>query len=279
MLQAMAADLEDRVVLVTGGARGQGRSHAVALAERGAAVVLADLPAPMHTLGYPLATRDDLDETVALVEAAGGEVLALEADVRDDHQVRAVVAAALERFGRLDGLVANAGVSHHAPLWEVTDEAWREVLETNLTGVFHCLRAVVPTMLAQRWGRIVVTSSMGGRMGIPNLAHYNATKWGVIGMAKSLALEVVRDGITVNVVCPCTVDTPMVLNPALQALFSPDSDDAEVVLERFRRANPIPEPWIHAEDVTREVLHLLTDPGNVTGAVVEIGLGSSARLH
>jgi NAD(P)-dependent dehydrogenase (short-subunit alcohol dehydrogenase family) len=153
------------------------------------------------------------------------------------------------------------------------------MVDTNLSGAFHCLRAVVPQMRAQRYGRIVVTASMGGRMGIPNIGHYNATKWGVIGLAKSLALEVAKEGITVNVVAPCTVRTPMIENAETFELFSPDSDEMTQVIESFRRVNPIPEPWLEPEDVTREVLHLLTDPGRITGAVVEIGLGSSARLH
>jgi NAD(P)-dependent dehydrogenase (short-subunit alcohol dehydrogenase family) len=113
-------------------------------------------------------------------------------------------------LGSLDILVANAGVVSTGPLDEVTDEIWQQLVDTNLTGVFHTLRAVIPVMRRQRFGRIVVTSSMGGRMGIPELAPYNATKWAVIGLAKSLALEVAKEGITVNVICPTTVHTPMV---------------------------------------------------------------------
>jgi SDR family mycofactocin-dependent oxidoreductase len=274
-----ARALDGQVVLITGGARGQGRTHAVGAARLGAAVVLADVPEPVATAGYGLATKEDLDETKALVEAEGGECLALVVDVRDAEQVQGAVDETLARFGRLDGLVANAGIAGQAKVWEVTDQQWRDMVEVNLSGVFHSLRAAVPPMLERGYGRVVVTASMGGRMGIPNIGHYNATKWGVIGLAKSLALEVCDRGITVNVVCPCTVATPMVTNAAMFQLFSPDSDDHEAILEKFRRVNPIPKPWLEPEDVTREVLHLLTDPGNITGAVIEIGLGSSARLH
>lgn len=281
--------LAEQVAIVTGAARGQGRSHALALAREGATVVAWDVPAPMHTLAYPLATAEDLAATVAAIEAAGGTAVGLPVDVRDVAAVEAAVQGTLERFGRLDVLVANAGVAGHSKLWDVSDDAWREMLDTNLTGVFHCLRAAVPAMRARRYGRIVVTSSMAGRMGIPNLSHYAAAKWGVIGMAKCLALEVATDGITVNVVCPCTVATPMVLNENLYRLFAPDlevPDGAAAapqvpadVQERFARVNPIPEPWIQPEDVTRAVLHLVTDPGVISGAVLEVGLGSSARLH
>jgi NAD(P)-dependent dehydrogenase (short-subunit alcohol dehydrogenase family) len=242
----------------------------------------------MSTLGYPLASQADLDATVKMVHDAGGSCLGLAVDVREAGAVQSAVETTVEAFGRLDILVANAGVVSTGPLRDVDDDSWAELVATNLTGVFHCLRAVVPIMQDQRFGRIVVTSSMGGRMGIPNLAAYNATKWGVIGMAKSLALEVADHGVTVNVVCPCTVATPMVLNESMFRLHgadvsqgTPDSPDGlpDEVLDRFRRVNPIPQPWLAPEDVTRAVMHLVTDPGVMTGVVLEIGLGGSARLH
>ena len=274
------APLAGRVALVTGGGRGQGRSHALALAAAGTAVVVCDAPEPMHSLSYPLATGADIDETVRLVEGAGGTCIGVRADVRRPDDVARAVTIALDAFGRLDILLANAGIAGHSKLWDVTDEAWAEMVDTNLTGVFHCLRAVIPTMRSQQFGRIVVTASMAARMGIPNIAHYAATKWGVIGMAKSLALEVAREGITVNVVCPCTVATDMVLNETTFRLFAPDlehptPDDIEA---RFRAPNPVPAPWIQPADVTRAVMYLVTDPGVLTGTVLEVSLGSSARL-
>lgn len=264
--------LDGRVALVTGAARGQGRSHAVALANLGATVVALDVPAPMDSIGYPLAGPDDLAQTCALVADAGGVCIPVHADVRDAAAVDAAVDTAVTELGSLDVLIANAGiVTPPTTLGETTDTMWSELVDTNLTGVFHCLRAAVKPMRLGHFGRIVVTSSMGGRMGIPDIGAYSATKWGVIGMAKSLALEVAKDGITVNVVCPCTVATPM----ALPAGKVPD----EAIVQRARRINPIPEPWLEAQDVTRAVVHLVTDPGVLTGVVMEIGLGSSARLH
>ncbi len=274
-------ELKGSVAIVTGAARGQGRSHALAMARQGATIIAVDVPQKMASVDYALGTQADLDETVRLVEATGAVCIPEAADVRDAAAVNGVVERAIERFGRIDILLANAGISGMGPLEQVSDVEWEEMVGTNLTGVFHCLRAVIPTMREQRFGRIVVTSSMGGRMGIPNLAHYNATKWGVIGMAKSLALEVATVGITVNVVCPCTVATPMVLRDEMYKLFAPDLEDPDqkAVLDRFRRVNPIPEPWLQAEDVTRAVMYFVNDPGTTTGEVLEIGLGSSARLH
>jgi SDR family mycofactocin-dependent oxidoreductase len=273
--------LDGKVALVTGAARGQGRSHALALAAEGAAIVACDVPQKMTSLSYPLATQVDLDETVRQVGQAGGVCLPVRVDVRDAAAVDEAVKLTLDEFGHLDILLANAGIVSTGPLSGVDEDSWDEMVATNLTGVFHCLRAAVGPMQEQRYGRIVVTSSMGGRIGIPNLAPYNATKWGVIGMAKSLALEVATQGITVNVICPCTVATPMVLNESMYHLHGATSTDpeSEKVLERFRRVNPIPEPWLSAEDVTRGVMFLVTDPGLITGFVLEIGLGSSARMH
>lgn len=263
--------LEGKVALVTGGARGQGRSHALALASEGAHVVIWDAPGPMSSLGYPLGTQEDLDFTAKLVQEHGVRCAAESVDVRHAGQVEGGVARIVQEFGRLDIAIANAGVVTTGPLVDVTDEAWDEMVATNLTGAFHTLRAVVPPMREQRWGRIVVTASMGGRMGIPGQSAYNATKWGVIGLAKSLALELAKEGVTVNIVCPTTAQTPMV-QP------DPEQEPTDELIRRFMRSNPIPQPWIQPEDVTRAVMYLVLDPGVLTGTIMDVSLGSSARM-
>ena len=264
--------LDGHVALITGAARGQGRSHALALAAEGAHIVACDVPGPMDSPGYPLATRAHLEMTAHLVEQQGRRCLPISVDIRDAGQIAGAVEQTLAEFGRLDIALANAAIVSTGPLIGVTDTEWSEVVDTNLTGTFNTLRAVVPAMQERRYGRIVVTSSMGARMGVPGLSAYSATKWGVIGLAKCLALEVAKEGITVNVVCPTTVQTPMV-QP------DPDQDVPDDVVRRFLRSNPVPQPWIQAEDVSRAVLYLVSDPGVITGSVLEIGLGSSARMH
>ena len=264
--------LDGRVAFITGGGRGQGRAHAFALAAEGADIVAADAPGPMMDLTYPLGTEADLRDTAKRIEELGRRCLPITLDVRDPAQVGAAVERTLNEMGSLDIVVANAGIVSTGPLEEVSDQVWQQLVDTNLTGVFHTLRAAIPVMRRRRYGRIVVTSSMGGRMGIPELAAYNATKWGVIGLAKSVALEVAREGITVNVICPTTVQTPMV-----QPTGSDDVPDD--LVRRMMKANPIPQPWLQPEDVSRGVLYLVTDPGVITGSVLEIGLGGSARIH
>jgi NAD(P)-dependent dehydrogenase (short-subunit alcohol dehydrogenase family) len=264
--------LDGRVALITGGGRGQGRAHALALAAEGANVAIADAPGPMAGLTYPLGTEADLRDTAKEVEALGGVCIPIAVDVRDPVAVGAAVEETVNRLGSLDIVVANAGIVSTGPLDEVSDGVWQQLIDTNLTGTFHTLRAAIPVMRQQRFGRIVVTSSMGGRMGIPDLAAYNATKWGVIGLAKSAALEVAKEGVTINVVCPTTTQTPMVQPAGAE-------DIPDELVRRMMKANPIPQPWLQPEDVSRGVLYLVTDPGVITGSVLEIGLGGSARIH
>lgn len=160
------------------GARGQGRAHALALAAEGADIVAADAPGPMSDLTYPLGTEDDLHDTAKLVAELGRRCVPIAVDVRDSAQVDAAVEQTVKDLGRLDIVVANAGIVSTGPLEGVSDRVWQQLVDTNLTGAFHTLRAAIPVMRRQQYGRIVVTSSMGGRMGIPELAAYNATKWG-----------------------------------------------------------------------------------------------------
>jgi SDR family mycofactocin-dependent oxidoreductase len=272
------SELEGRVALVTGGARGQGRSHALALAAAGATVVVGDIAAQIPTVRYPMATPEDLDETVALIQKAGSQASAAVVDVRDSAAVTELTERVVAEHGRLDILVANAGICSFSQVADLSDAVWQDTLATNLSGAFHCIRAALPHMTRQRYGRIVAISSGAGRSGMVNLGHYGASKWGLIGLVKTVALETARHGVTANVVCPTTVNTPMVLNDTTFALFCPDIEHptADDVRPRMAAANPMGEPWIEPEDVTRAVMYLVTDPGRTSGAVLEVSLGMSA---
>lgn len=274
--------VEGRVALVTGAARGQGRAHAIALAAEGADVVVTDLCADIATIPYPLGTEAELAQTVALVEATGRRCLAMTADVRDSDAMGLVVDAALDTFGTIDICVANAGVTGYGRFHELDDQTWNDMIDVDLTGTFKTIRAVVPTMLERRYGRIIATSSMAGRMGNANLAHYVAAKWGVIGMVKSLAMEVANKGITVNAVAPAAVDTPMLHNEAMYRLFCPDMDapTREDVTPRYQAMNRLGVAWMDPSEVSRAVLFVAADvAGAMTGQVIEVSLGSSAGTH
>ena len=183
--------LEGRVAFVTGAARGQGRAYAVRLAQEGADVIISDICASVsQTIPYPGATPDDLAETVRLIEAEGRKVLARQVDIRDDAAVRTLVADGVEQFGRLDVLVANAGVLSWGRLWELTDEQWNSVIDVNLTGTWRTLRAVIPAMIeAGNGGSIIIVSSSGGLKATQGNGHYAASKHGLTAMTNTLALE------------------------------------------------------------------------------------------
>ncbi|MGC5258046.1 mycofactocin-coupled SDR family oxidoreductase [Gordonia sp. DT218] len=270
-----------RIALITGGARGQGRAHALALAEQGADIVVVDRCADSESVPYPLATKADLEETVHLVEQRGRRCIAVEADAADRRAMDGVVATTVAELGRIDIAIANAGVSVASPVQEMTDEAWHEVLSSNLTGVFTTIAAVAPEMVSRGFGRIVTISSMMGRSAAPGLAAYSASKWGVIGLTKSAALDLAPHGITVNAVAPGNVSTPMVHNESLYARMRPDlehpeRDDVEPI---FRTLHGQPVAFLEPEEVTRAVLFFAAEQNaHITGTVLAVDAGAAARV-
>ncbi len=274
--------LDDKVALVTGAARGQGRSHAIRLAEEGADVVVVDLAADVAGVAYPGATEEDLAETARLVEKTGRRVLARRADVRDRAALRAVTDETLSAFGRIDIVLPNAGVCPPgAPAWEIPEDEWRTVLDVNLTGVWNTVAVTIPPMIeAGRGGVIVITSSSSAIKSPPNLADYAASKHGVIGLMEVLAVELGPQRIRVNAVCPAGVDTTMIQNKAMYRLVRPDLDDPgrEEIAEEFSGRNPIAEPWLDPVDVSNAIVWLVSDHARfVTGVTLPVDLGHAVR--
>jgi SDR family mycofactocin-dependent oxidoreductase len=270
---------DGKTVFITGGARGQGRSHAVAFAREGADIVVCDAVAPIDTVPYDLPTPDDLDETVRQVEDLDRRCVAEQADVRDHAAVESVVERGIAQFGKIDICLANAGIFTFSTIADMDDTTWNTMIDVNLTGVFHTLRAVLPSMREQGSGRIIATSSMAGKMGFANVGHYVATKWGVIGLVKSLAQEVAAEGITVNAICPTGVATTMIHNDAAYRLFLPDmenptKEDAEPA---FAGLNAIPIPWVEVEDISNAMMFLASDDARyITGETLAVAAGQNA---
>jgi SDR family mycofactocin-dependent oxidoreductase len=216
------APLAGKVAYVTGAARGQGRSHCIRLARAGADIVAIDACAPVteHN-GYPPARPQDLAEMVSLVEGEGRKILADEVDVRDAAGQQRIVATALEQFGRLDIVVANAGVLNWGRLWEISAEQWQDTLDINLTGAWNTIRAVVPHMIeAGNGGSIINISSAAGIKAVPGCGHYCASKFGVVALTNSLAVELGEFGIRVNSVHPYGTDTPMGNDASMWQMFA-----------------------------------------------------------
>jgi SDR family mycofactocin-dependent oxidoreductase len=267
------------VALITGAARGQGRSHALALARAGATVVLIDAPEPVETTPYALSTAEDLAQTANEITAGGGHCLIFAADVRSHSRMHEVVREAVAELGRLDIVLANAGVYSVGKVRDLTEQQWREVVDVNLTGVFHTIQASLEPLAAAPRGRIVATASGMGRRGAANIAHYVASKWGVIGLVKSVAIEVAPSGITCNAVLPTVVNTTMIHNEPTYRLFAPhvEAPGIEEVKPAFGSTNPMGIPWVEPSDITDAVMFLLSDKARyISGEALSISAGGMA---
>jgi (+)-trans-carveol dehydrogenase len=268
-----------KVAFITGAARGQGRSHAIHLAEQGASIVLVDACRTLDTVPYPMATAGDLAETASLVKAVGGDVISAQLDVRDLAGLHKLAEQTINRFGRIDIVIANAGISSPAPTLEMSEQTWQEMIDVNLTGVWKTVAATVPHMRAAgRGGSVVIISSLAAIAPHENIAHYTAAKAGLIGLMKVLARELAPEGIRVNTVHPGTVATPMVLNSSTYRLFRPDLDaptqaDLEAATRTLHR---MPVALLTPEDVTATVLHLVSDAGRyITGTTQLVDAGGA----
>jgi (+)-trans-carveol dehydrogenase len=271
--------LDGTVAFVTGAARGQGRSHTLLLASEGADIIAVDACRQVDGVPYPLASQDDLDETVRQVERLGGRILADTVDVRDLAGLEAVVERGVSQFGRLDIVLANAGISAPAPTLTMSEEMWSTMIDINLTGVWKTVRASVPHILAGgRGGSVVITSSLAAVRPNENIAHYSAAKAGLVGLMRVLAKELAPSGIRVNTIHPTTVATEMVLNDATYRLFRPDLE--EPTRDDFVKAastlNALPIALTESSDISAAVLYLVGAGGRaVTGTTHLVDAGGA----
>ena len=264
------------MAFITGGARGQGRSHALTFAREGAEIIICDVAEQLPTAPYPLASTGDLADTARMVESFDRRCLAVQADVRDSEGMRELVERAISEFGHIDILLANAAIESFETAWELTDEQWDEMIGVNLTGVWKSCRAVIPHMIERRAGVILITSSIGGLKGLAHQAHYCAAKHGVVGLMRTLAIELAPHGIRVNTVHPSSVDTPIIKNQAMYTLFSGGKPDAtlEEVTSAFRELNLLDIPWMEPQDISNAMLWLASDDARyVTGATLPVDAG------
>jgi SDR family mycofactocin-dependent oxidoreductase len=269
----VAGSLQGQVAFITGAARGQGRSHAVRLAREGADIIALDICAPASdTLTYTPATPEELAETVRLVEGEGRKVLAREVDIRDDAALRQLVADGVEQFGRLDIVVANAGVLGWGRVWELTDEQWDTVIGVNLTGTWRTLRATIPPMIdAGNGGSIVVVSSAAGVKATPGNGHYAASKFGLTALTNTLAIELGEYGIRVNSIHPYSVDTPMIEPEAMMHIFAKHP----AFVHSFPPMPLQPKAFMTPDEVSDVVVWLAADgSGTLSGTQINVDKGA-----
>lgn len=266
----MAGKLEGKVAFITGAARGQGRSHAVRLAQEGADIIAVDLCAQVETVGYPMATPEDLQETVQQVEALDRRIIATEADVRDRAALQSAFDAGIAELGGVDIVLANAGIA--ALSLNPVEEEWQDVLDINLTGVYNTIEVAKPSLIERGGGSIVITSSTAGLNGIggdtPGGLSYTAAKHGVVGLMRGYANYLAEHSIRVNTVHPTGVNTPMVVNETMQKFLEQDPQMGQAM------ANALPVPMLEAVDISNAILYLVSDDGRyVTGVTLPVDAG------
>ncbi|MFC7493736.1 MULTISPECIES: mycofactocin-coupled SDR family oxidoreductase [unclassified Nocardioides] len=273
----MTGRVEGKVAFITGAARGQGRSHAVRLAQEGADIIAVDAMKDIDTVPYSMATEDDMTETVRQVEALGRRIVTAHADVRDYDSLKEAVDAGVAELGHLDIVSANAGILSFGSVEELDESTWGQMIDINLSGVWRTVKAAVPVMVAQgTGGSIVLTSSVAGLRAYGGVGHYVSAKHGVVGLMKTLAQELAEHHIRVNSVNPTQVDTEMVQHQAMYELFSPDVEHP--TKDDFAVASGetilLPIPWVESIDVSNAVLFLASDESRfITGVALPVDGG------
>jgi len=273
---------DDQVVFITGAARGQGRAHALAFACKGANLILCDTLRPYASIPYALSSPEELQKTASEIEALGRRAIAEHVDVTDLDAMQQLATKAQEQLGPIDIAIANAGLYSFGPTWKLTEQQWDETLAVVLKGVWITCKVAIPQMIPRRRGKIVCTSSTGGFKGLPGLGHYTAAKHGVIGLVKTLAIELAPYNINVNAICPTTVDTVMINNQAFYEYFAGGPGPKatrEYVTARMNEMNLFRDRGMLApEDISAAVLWLASEEArHITGYALPIDAGFLTR--
>ena len=274
--------LDGKVVLISGVARSQGRSHALRFAEEGADVIGFDVLDEIKGSASGPATQADMDETVRQVEALDRRIIATKADVRDWAGVKAAVDDGVPQLGRLDVVLGNAGVFTAPSLAEdMEDDIFMDTLNINVAGVWRTAKAAIPHLKNNaNGGSIIMTSSVAGLSGIANFAHYVASKHALVGLMRTLALELAPSQIRVNTVHPGTVNTVMVMNDVLARVFRPDLENptADDVIAVAQQMNPMGADMLEPYDISNAMVFLASDEARyITGVTLPVDAGSMVQ--
>jgi SDR family mycofactocin-dependent oxidoreductase len=274
--------LDEKVAFITGAARGQGRSHAVRMAEEGADIIGVDICEEIASVPYALGTMAELEETRTLVEALGRRMYVQKADVRSREQLAAAVSAGMAELGRLDIVVCNSGIWSGSPFVDMSDETYHDMIDVQMHGVYNACKATVPHLIEQgEGGSIVIISSTAGLKGFPNQAHYNMAKHGVIGLMRTLANELAPHFIRANSIHPSSTFTKMINNAAIWEVFAPGVENPTEADfgDTFTALNLLPIPWMDPVDISNGVVYLASDESRyVTGVTLPIDAGFMEKV-
>lgn len=272
----MTLRLKDKVAVVTGAARGIGRATAIRFAEEGAHIALIDIGRDVAGVPYAGARNEQLNETKAAVEALGAKAVAIFADVTESDEINSAISGVASAWGRIDVMVAAAGIDSWGKVWELTDEQWHKMLDVNLTGVWKTARAVAPTMIAQRSGSMVFIGSVLSHRANKEFAHYTAAKHGVLGLMRAFGLELAPYGVRSNSVDPTVVFTDMVMNQQyLDRLGGHEGTTLDEAREYYLRWNTLPIPWVEPVDIANAALFFASEEARyITGVALPVDLGA-----
>ncbi|BBY60995.1 mycofactocin-coupled SDR family oxidoreductase [Mycolicibacterium sarraceniae] len=277
----MTGRLAGKTAFITGAARGIGRAQAVRFAQEGAAIVGVDVCGPIESVRGPSSAPADLDDTARLVEQAGGRIDTAIVDVRDLDALRAAADRGAGHFGGIDIVCTTAGITSRGAGIEMTESTWRTMLDVNLTGVWHTCTAAVPHLISRGAGSIVMVNSIAGLRGLIGVAHYTAAKHGMVGLMRSLAIDLAPHRVRVNSVHPTNVDTPLIQNDAVRSAFRPDltrPPTKDEFAEAATRMNMLAVPWVDPLDVANASLFLASDEARyITSVSLPVDAGSSQR--
>jgi SDR family mycofactocin-dependent oxidoreductase len=277
----MTGRLAGKTALITGAARGIGRAQAVRFAQEGAAIIGVDVCGPIESVHVPSSTPGDLEDTARLVEQTGGRIATDIVDVRDLDALQAAADCGADRFGGIDIVCATAGITSRGSALEMTESTWRTMLDVNLTGVWHTCTAAIPHLINRGAGSIVLVNSIAGLRGLMGVAHYTAAKHGMVGLMRSLAIDLASHAVRVNSVHPTNVDTPLIQNDSVRSAFRPDLNrppTKDEFAEAASRMNMLAVPWVDPPDVANASLFLASDEARyITSVSLPVDAGSTQR--
>jgi SDR family mycofactocin-dependent oxidoreductase len=275
--------LEGKVALITGAGRGQGRAHAVRLAEEGADIIAVDICEPIASVPYEMASAADLEETGKLVEQLDRRIVTRKADVRNAESIATAVREGVSELSRLDVVVANAGIWSAAPFVDMTAEMYHDMIDVQMHGPYNTCKAAVPIMIEQGdGGSIVIISSTAGMRGFPNQVHYNMGKHAVVGLMRTLANELAPHFIRANTIHPSSTNTKMIQNEAIWSAFAPGVENPTVADfgDTFTAMNLLPIPWMEPGEISKAVAWLASDESRyVTGVTLPVDAGYLAKYN
>jgi NAD(P)-dependent dehydrogenase (short-subunit alcohol dehydrogenase family) len=269
---------DKRTIFITGGARGIGLQTAIDFANEGDNIVLYDIAEQIKTIQYPLASETDLEEATEAVKKTGASCLSFKGDVRSKESLVNAVSESVAKFGAIDVLVANAAVTHYSDTSDYNDDSISDILEINVAGVLKSIQSVIPVFIKQNHGKIITLSSIAGRGGSPMFSLYAASKWAVIGLTKSIAMELGYMNITCNTVCPTSIDTPMSNNDFMNSLFDIEGSFFKSADDFYRTQHALPIGMLPPSDVSSTILYLASEKANhITGTAIDVAAGFTAK--